>query len=131
MISREDFARALAMSLDENNKNPDIPIEGKLENMRERCARYQRWLVHGCAFKPGELVTPVKGCKYSDHGEPHIVLEVRERAPEPLMSIGDAGSSSFGSRLDVRVLFRTRDDHYPMFWMESVELEPWTPPNQD
>lgn len=76
-----------------------------------------------CPFRPGDLVTPVDNVNYKGHGDPHIVLEVRD-CPEPLFYVGDANSSGFGHRLDIRVACMNGET-LVTYWMESWVLEKW------
>lgn len=87
---------------------------------------YERFAA-GCAFAPGDLVTPRVGFGYTDEGIPHIVLEV---AAEPVRVLDINSnvrtcSSDFGERLDVRVACHRPGGIVMAFWQESWRLEPY------
>lgn len=97
--------------------------EAVIAELRSDYARYGK-----NPFKPGDLVTPIKGRNNRGAGEPHIVLEVLDT---PVYTFAQADnptatcSSSYGRRIDMRALCHVQGSYVP-FWFESWEFEPYT-----
>lgn len=95
--------------------------EGQIEELQRYAEEYRA----GCAFKPGDIVTPKKSGGINGAGLPHVVLEVLEEpvrlwtCEEPSQS----GSGLFGRRLDMRVVCYVDNDHVASFWSESYQYE--------
>lgn len=118
------LADLLAASKAAGETNAALPLpEVQIATLRETFARYSA----PCPFKPGDLVTPRKGCGYKDAGVPHIVLEVAEN-PIRVFDINTAVrscSTDFGERLDIRVVSHCKSGDLVAFWQESWRLEPY------
>lgn len=121
-----DFARMFAAMADEDDDRPDIADCGKVELLQDLFKRYSLTLNNGCRFSPGDLVTPRRNSNVKGAGEPHIVLEVRNR-PEPTFVGDNAVSSAFGVRQDIRVsCYNKGSGSLALYWAESFEFEPWS-----
>lgn len=81
-------------------------------------------------FVIGDLVTPRKNSSTSGAGETHLVIVVLDHLDLDITFTGEFGSSSFGKRLDMRVL-RWGNGRYHAFWVESAEFERWTTPARE
>lgn len=82
-----------------------------------------------CPFKAGDLVTPRKGAGMHGEGDPHVVLEALAE-PVFFQSHEDASAysaSTWGARVDVRVLHVNDSGHVHAHWGESWLYEPWAP----
>jgi hypothetical protein len=105
--------------------------EAQIMELQQAFARYER----GCEFRPGDLVVPTSNAGQRYKGEPHIVLEVAETPHQSFEfggEVGDVSSSSYGSRLDMRVaIVAENNGEHPLmaFWVESWQFLPYSPPD--
>ena len=93
--------------------------------------RYRELVEKGCPFALRDVVTPRANGTLRGHGEPHIVVEVRDCA-EPVWVGAEQGEIGFGRRLDMRVVSaKVHPDAnngaltFVMYWVESTEFEKW------
>jgi len=99
-----------------NGENPDRPARAHATLIADLKMIQQRY-ISPCPFGVGDLVTPMKDCNVKGHGEPHIVLEVRETPMVPDHAAG-SGHGNFGNRLDMRVACEM-NGVIAAFWVES------------
>lgn len=115
---------ALLASMDQETgtARPKPLPEATCATLREVAARYARTN----PFKAGDLVTPCAAGDMKNAGEPHIVLEVRDR-PEPNFAIGSPTNNAYGQRCDVRVA-GAYSAGVASFWAESWQFETYREP---
>ena len=108
-----------------SRQSSPIQPEAAMMELRAVYERYAQQL-QGPRFKPGDWVTPVANGSLKRAGQPHIVLETTDGVPAPRFYL-DAGASTEGRRLDIRVAAFVGAD-FNCWWTESFEFVPWTAP---
>jgi hypothetical protein len=102
--------------VDETKETQILP-EAAIARLREVAKLYSEPM----KFEVGDLVMPRKDGFKKGQGKPHLVIAVNENAHPDFG--GDAGSPSYGSVPEVRVLCFMHDSIAP-YWIERGELVP-------
>lgn len=127
-----DIARMLGLK-DQDDGEPKVrPLpEAQISDLLDAYGSYSR-SIKGCPFVAGDLVMARRGATIKHVGEPCIVLEtvpVDDVYPDfQHITSPETGGSSFGRRLDMRILLVDDSGVRAPFWCESYEFEPYTGP---
>lgn len=118
--------RELLQSMDDDYEAHPMPLpEAQVATLKEVFARYTT----ACPYKAGDLVTPRAGTATVNVGTPHIVLETRKTEPD--FDSAEFGSNKYGARIDMRVAGLNGCGDLCMWWVESVNFEPYSIPSAD
>jgi hypothetical protein len=90
-----------------------------LFQLREAFPRYTR----KNPFKVGDVVTPVSNSNHRGHGNPRLVIAVRD--PVPDFDARHIGELAYGYAVDVKVIYFGDNDTICARWCESTEFEPF------
>jgi len=117
------------MSLTRGDTDEDLPSHrAQVEWLISTFKRYAA----GCAFAPGDLITPRADSNLEGAGLPHIVLDVVAPDQAKPRMTGDPNDASFGARIDVRyarlVSAPAGETMVIAFWEESWKFEPYRGP---
>lgn len=124
------LAKLLASIERDGDERPErkSPPDVLCVTLREVFERYAA----PCPFKPGDLVTTIKGANLRGAGEPHMVLDVLDR-PTPNFAAAegamDTSSCNFGQKRDMRLLCES-EGRLTAFWVESWQFEPYALPTE-
>ena len=113
----QDLFERIHNDKDDEPEEPRLDPTIQLIRIQEAASRFQNIM----RFKIGTVITPTKDGVYNNHGDPHLVIDVRD-APY------DFGQEPFtplyGIRLDTRILCLRHDRVYPI-WVESAHYMSW------
>lgn len=119
-------------SLDEGDRPKDRPtFDEQVADLKKFYEAYQKAGSGNPLFAPGDIVTPKKGTPMRGRGRPYMVLMTKPAPGLSYMSVSspsDYASSSWGARLDMRVITLGRNEQvYAPYWVESWLYELWVP----